>query len=522
DLTCASTAFTFKGLTAAVVPNPADPYDVYNVSTVWITSGADPYYNLVFGNGDITAVTLPLSYAGVLQQCDLYLNGVDRTWSTATPTQAGVVDVQSIVLHEAGHCQGLDHSYVEQVDVMYAESIIGGQKRALTSRDSQSLCTRYPSSGAVGSPCLADGGCGSNPGLKCVRPPVDGGTGLPVCTVGCPTGVNHQCAMPFVCQPSALFSPSYNGACLPPGQFVTQVGRPCTIDDDCGSTNGRCFPQNVLPSGFPWWQAGYCTQDCRAGQPTCPAGSACIDFGGVNGLWCLKECRVGSGDCRPGYTCVLGPTGSGICVSSCHNDVDCGSSATELCRVCDGTCLSRQNPSGQIGDPCLTGDQCGVGQVCAKFTNSSQGICTQGCGSACSACPVGSSCHPVGSRGELYCLRDCQPHTCPPGLQCGQLPTGRGCMPPCANDTECSVGTQCILGECIDPYENFDAGCALCPQPGDGGNKPNNGAPDAGHLPPPGSGGCGCQGGAGPVGVVGAVALLFYLLLAPRRSGRIP
>jgi hypothetical protein len=524
DLTCASTAFKFLGpTTAAAVPEPRDMYDVSNVSTIWISARTDPFYPNTVSNSDITAITLPLTYAGVLQQCDIYMNAADRTWSTAATTPQGSVDVESIVLHEAGHCQGLDHSSVSSLEVMYYAPPIGEQRRVLQTRDVNALCQRYPSSGAVGSPCNADGGCGTTAGLKCVKPPLsDGGTGLPFCTVGCPTGQNFPCEIPYVCQPSPSFSPTFNGACLSPGNFVTQVGKPCTDNVECGSTNGVCQKPEALPSTFTGWQDGYCMQDCAAGQPPCPAGSSCIDFGNTL-LRCLKQCRVGVGDCRPGYTCVLpSDSGPGVCVPSCHGDVDCNApnQSVNQCRTCDGTCLSKQNPAGQIGDVCSTSDSCGIGQVCAKFTNSNVGICSQACAKTCTTCPGGSTCHPVGTRGELFCLRDCQTGTCPVGLQCGQLSTGTGCMPPCKNDTECPVGLQCTFGECKNPNVGTDAGCALCPDPNKDGGKPTNGAPDAGTAPPPGQGGCGC-GGAGPgAPLLAALVLVLSSTLGRRRSWR--
>ncbi|MFZ5469065.1 MAG: matrixin family metalloprotease [Myxococcota bacterium] len=496
DVSCAATAFRARGLsTSANIPEVRDTYDVYNVSTIWIGSTSDPYYGVAIGSSDVTAMTLPLSYAGQLQQCDIFMNGAQRTWSTLAATPTGAVDVESIVLHEVGHCQGLDHSYTGELadtaDVMYAITPIGSAKRTLTQRDIQALCTRYPASGVVGAPCLADGGCGQV-SLKCVRPPLaSGGFAPPMCSTGCPLNQNFNCGVPYVCGASSEFSPQYNGACLPPGEYVTQVGKPCTSAGECGSANGQCFVQNQLPSGAPAWTAGYCTQDCGTGQPSCPVGARCIDFGG-GAFRCLKECRVGTGDCRSGYTCVLPSNGPpGVCVSSCRGDVDCGTGA--VCRVCDGTCLSTNNPSGQIGDACTDASQCGAGQVCAQFVNgNNQGICSQPCGLACSSCPAGSTCHPIGSRGELYCLRDCTTGTCPSGLQCGYLPTGRGCVPRCSLDPECPVGTQCINGECRPPT-SFDGGCALCPGGSDAG-RPTQGLPaDGGAGSGPGSGGCGCS-----------------------------
>ncbi len=291
DISCASTAFRFLGPTTNVVPDPADPYDVYNVSTVWVSSRQDPVYQAALGVS-VSAVTLPLTYAGVLQQCDIYLNAADFAWSTTTPTPSGSSDVETLVLHEVGHCQGLDHTNVDLADVMYPVAPVGAQKRALQPRDAAQLCYRYPASNGLGSPC--DGGTGScgTGSLKCVPVAQPDGGVKHMCSQGCALMQGGQCDIPFVCTASSAFSPQYAGACLPPDNSVTQVGKPCTQSSQCGSANAICFLENQpnpLPSGAPAWKDGYCTHNCGTGQPGCPAGSACLDIGGGQ-LFQMRGC----------------------------------------------------------------------------------------------------------------------------------------------------------------------------------------------------------------------------------------
>jgi hypothetical protein len=514
DVACAWPAFSSLGLhtNEPQITDPRDPYDLFNVSAVWITSSADPYYNFALAAGGAAAATVPLSYAGTLHQCDIYLNAVDFTWTTDPATHPDRVDLQTLILHEVGHCLGLGHS-AQALDVMYAGMPIGLQRRQLTTRDLQKVCDLLPQSGAVGSPCAGDGGCQAP--LHCVSPPLpDGGVGPAICTQGCDPTLSDVCPPPFVCKPSDLV-PDAGAGCLPSTHdFVTQVGRPCDFDTHCGSAVGMCQKEGRLPSGAPAWKDGYCTQDCAPGRQACPYGSVCVDFGG-DVLRCIATCRLGSGDCRFGYACVYAASELNLCWPACQNDLDCGGAGgTHLCRTCDGACVARQSPTGQVGDPCTANGQCGTGQVCLLFEGRSIGVCSQPCAHACTACPSGTRCHPMQS-GDLYCLRDCSEGTCPTGLMCGLLPSGRGCIAGCESDDHCAVGTTCEQGQCINPYQ--DGGCVLCPTRPDGGTAlPSDGGVGGGSS----GGGCGCTQAPGALAALVPLALVLWRGGRRRRDGR--
>src|SRR6185436_9383869 len=164
-LACAAPKSQAMGFTGATVATPSNPYDMFNVTPVFVTSTSDTYYTNAFSY-DLSAVALPLQYAGVLQQCDVYLNGTNRIWSTASPPALNALDIESVVLHESGHCLGLDHNGTYPNTVMTASILPGEEKRTLAPDDVNALCQRYPVSGQVGSPCPDGGGCPSP--LKCV------------------------------------------------------------------------------------------------------------------------------------------------------------------------------------------------------------------------------------------------------------------------------------------------------------------------------------------------------------------
>ncbi len=349
DVACAYPAFNSLGLSSTnpSIADPRDAFDPFNVAAIWVTDRNDPYYAYALANGGAAAAAVPLAYAGTLYQCDIYLNAVDFDWSASDPAQARFADVESLVLHEVGHCMGLGHSNWYE-DVMYPTFPLGNHRRALQPRDSQMACETFPESGAVGSPCLADGSCGAQ-GLECIRPPLpDGGTGAAFCSRGCDPNIPRSCEEPFVCKPSTLV-PGSPGTCLPSrGDYVTQVGAPCEAANQCGSPVALCQTEGVMASGFPAWDDGYCTQECGPGKLECPTGSACVDFGsGVER--CIKTCRLGTGDCRFGYSCVRTTDEVNLCWPSCHADADCeDGTGSYLCRTCDGTCVAKNAPAAQM------------------------------------------------------------------------------------------------------------------------------------------------------------------------------
>jgi hypothetical protein len=519
-VSCAVPKSQDQGFTGTTVPSPSNPYDIYNVTPVFITDTNDPYFDTVFGF-DLSAVTLPLQYAGVLQACDIYLNGTDRQWSTGLPVPPGSLDVQTVMLHEAGHCLGLDHQPNYPESVMQGDVLPGVENRMLSATDDDILCQRYPISNGVGSPCTGAGTCGSTvPGIACVTQVITGQPTHQFCTVGCDTGTGAGCDVPFTCQPSTAFA-GHNGACLLPGTSVTPIGKACDPTMpmvDCQSSVALCKAQTGV-----YWQDGYCTQSCAAGQPACPAGSACItvnDAAGTNDI-CLQSCRVGFPDCRPGYTCALvSAQAGGVCIPRCFQDSDCGQGYS--CRTCDGLC-TLLNATTQVGDPCQLDTNCGFGQVCLPLTNYSVNRqCTLPCGTGCGGCPSDATCQPLPTaNGQMFCLLNCtQQFDCPTGLMCQNLPTGRACMPPCNQDADCAVGLVCTGGTCIPPGGNTDAGCDLCPSGGGGGGAGGGG----GHLTGHGggaTGGGGTDGGGGcGCGAVETAPLMLLGLLLRRRAWR--
>ncbi len=518
DVSCAYPDFQYMGRTttnSSIDPNDVgNPYDAFNVSTVWVTSTSDKYYGLALGYGRGLTGSIPLTYAGYLYHCDIFVNGVDFRWTTLPSTlpSENFHDLQSVLTYEVGHCLGLGDAYSPIEAVMYPEFPAGGSKRALNAQDVQEICDYYPENGAVGSPCSASDPCSN--GLTCVPYKDTSGTTLyQYCTKGCPGITNGECPSPFVCRDSTLVS-GYTKACLAvPGEAVTQVGKACNTDTECGSGYSVCQQPVALPSGGTAWVGGYCQENCVAGSTanTCPAGSLCVEMGAQDR--CLKPCRPGGGDCREGYTCAPLPEGN-VCIPPCYSDQDCNSASSTAftCRTCDRVCVENKSTGRSVGDPCSTSTDCGPGQICFFINNNPQGICTQTCNTAQCACPLGSSCKNVGP--DHVCMKDCSAGTCASPLQCNPVGQTYSCTPACRTNSDCPTGFACDkTGACFDPLNVPDAGCTLCsdggtpppPPPTDGGTGGGTGAPS----------GCGC--GEAPASALVLFGVLALALFSGRR-----
>ncbi len=487
---CGMPKVVSRGFTGGTVPNPQDRFDSFNVTPAYITDRGDPDARALLDDGLTLAITVPQAYAGVLITCDIFLNGMVYTYSTTPTTLATDVDVQTVMTHEAGHCLGLDHF---GLGLMQGSIVKGVNRRSLTQLDVRGICERNPEFGKAGAQCFADGGC--EPNLKCI--PRSGNVGPPrYCANTCvPNTV--PCPVPMDCQPNAAF-PSGTSACQYSSTTITQVGKACTGNPECGSAIGTCILPGMAPTGTTLWEGGYCSQSCEPGQPACPSGSVCLP-GTSGSKLCIQSCRVGLADCRPGYTCdaISESSGNaGVCIPNCRVEADCfdpvvdGGVIDQECRVCDGRCVPKQTPGISIGTICTENGQCGSGQLCRQADRRSPTKqCTLGCGRGCGVCPTGSACV-ADDRGELFCLRTCSgPNTCGAALRCADYPGVKACIPSCVQNTDCPVGQSCESGECVLPIDPEDSGCGtFCNVPDAG--RPFVPRPDAG--PPTGGGNAGC------------------------------
>ncbi len=164
---------------------------------------------------------------------------------------------------------------------------------------------------------------------------------LPTCTV------DTDCSRPhFFCRDAPGVS-SWQKVCMP--LFPRSIGEACrnnygTVD------NLLCLGGLCLDFGA----SGYCSQKCKAG--TCPSGTSCVKFSGLDDPVCLEQCVKGSCENDPMLACMAPegageygftvldknlPQGTTFCsVKSCKDASECGASG-----YCDlqtgGYCLPK-------------------------------------------------------------------------------------------------------------------------------------------------------------------------------------
>jgi hypothetical protein len=260
----------------------------------------------------------------------------------------------------------------------------------------------------------------------------------------------------------AAASETHTGSCDYAGNCVAS-STPCNAYA-CGATacNTSCASDTDCAAGF------YCTASTCAPQLTlgrqCSDPSAC-----ATGLFCTDGVCCGVGSCGAGSSCGL-PSAPGQCRKAlgtacgsggecdsgqCVDGVCCNSTCEGQCSACDaagskGTCTlivgaphgSRAAcPTGSTDDPCSAATCDGITAAsCAGFASSAVSCRAASCsGSEATA--------PANCDGRGHCptaiVSDCGAYAC-------DATTTGGCKLSCTADTDCSTGSHCAEGKCIN------------------------------------------------------------------------
>ncbi|MAQ13268.1 MAG: hypothetical protein CMN30_00510 [Sandaracinus sp.] len=380
----------------------------------WLESG------WTYGSGAI-GVTGTSASSTCIVHAEMDMNGVNYTWITGSGRGSNV-NAYSIILHEAGHYYGLDHSDLSSAAMYYAYQ---GGIDALGADDQNGICALYPGSGGGTTDCT---------------------------TTGCPSGQTCQ-----------------SGTCVADmgdGSYCST----CSSDGECGGNGDYCIP---------YANGRFCGQSCSS-SADCPAGAECYGLptstgGTVNQCLSLgsgsnANCDTSTGcrsaaDCAAGEicdgtgTCIPQPTGGSELGTPCEESAECNSG---LCAFAGGQQVCTQGCSDlQPATSCPVDFYCQGGAVCGD------GLCVRGgtgAGGPGAACTEDTDCATLlCDRGT--CSQPCQiggATLCESGYEC-QAGVGNGCGAckpegsvgglgdPCTNRDECS--TQ----ECA-----FRAGAGFC------------------------------------------------------------
>ncbi len=490
---------------------------------------ADNYNSLIFLSGSNwteASTTLGLTFTsyitstGEIVDADTEYNNLNVYWDD-TGSNSAAYDYPSVILHEAGHFLGLNHT-ASSLAVMYYAVSPAELKRTLQQPDLSDVTTVYPTvQGGQGTSCVpATPQCAS--GLVC-RTALNGTAYICTvdCTSGgtCPTGYTcqnadtgkaclPQLASPDLCKFCTSGGDCSTGICVTDGAGHNWCANSCNTAADCG-TNYQCLSTssgNLCAPMLPWSSTSCPGQCTGTGTSTCPIGYICSN-GSCNPTGNSGDrCEV-SGWCQSCLVCV-GTTQQANCRPCCGGSQSCNGCTAANCGTM-ATCTSLTSgdsvcvPTTQSntcqscsGNTCPSGEICTAGSCHTTCNPSAPGTCTacfdSGGGNGICACPnevasVGQQCGLVGSgffacQNGLACvgtpptcMRTCtvgNPATCNTGEMCQPMGTTAVCVAgtigsecaACGTNNACATGLQCFNGRCYTPCAINSGTCGGCVQ----------------------------------------------------------
>ncbi len=409
---------------------------------------------------------------GTIVESDITFNAVSVDWSTSD--RGRLADIETVMLHEAGHLIGLDHT--NNRDAVMFPSIVERLRRELHADDIAGIRALYDPT--LLRACAYDGECQA--GEACIFGAQSDESFGSFCgpRLG-NAGVGQRCnanAEDFCSTGCA------SGTCLGDGT----CSGVCRDDRDCPG-DLTCLPQDTGGGQI----VNFCInlRECRdAGA--CPAGQACVVTLNPADDSVLRIC-VDGGDTRTGQPCRSSDECAGawcyggVCTELCDGPADCAEpfSCTPASIplgggvVADiGLCRIDEIPCGRQSD-CPGGLDCAYVELDAAVRS----LCVPGGpGEAGAACGRGA---------------ECRSSVCLDGV----------CSDVCRNDADCPLDMECQRVRFLGASVNACVRVGGEEPPADAGGvaEPDAGAPqpgrDGSEGPPP-------LRDAGPVGLVDARA----------------
>lgn len=391
---------------------------------------------------------------GTIAESDITFNAVTVEWSTSP--RGRLADIETVMLHEAGHMLGLDHS--DDRDAVMFPSIQQRVKHDLHADDRAGIRALYAAN--LGRLCERDADCVA--GEACIYQVESDDDFDTRCgpRLG-NAGVGQRCDSDRdFCDTGCA-----GGYCL--GDDI--CSGVCRDDNDCPG-DLTCLPQDTGGGNI----VRFCLnlRLCEARVDQCPNGQACVVTRHPQEARALRIC-VDGGDspvgrpCRASDECQGALCYAGVCTTLCDRAADCSAPFT-----CDevnvplgagvnariGLCRAEATPCGRQRD-CADGLSCAyvelndeVGSLCVPAEG----------GEAGDACRDGGDCR------SAVCLDD----------QCSDV---------CRNDGDCPRSMECqrirFLGASVNACVLIDEPDPPPPDPDAGEPPPPD--PDGGQPPPP-------------------------------------
>ena len=385
DIPCSKMEFSYAGRRDFDIEDcgaiPPDKQDVM----IWMESNWPAEWQGAIG----IAQPVYNPTTGAVEDCDIFFNGDDFTWSATDDRVEGQMDLWNIAAHEIGHKLGLGHPGESDNEwhyeaTMHPTSTSGEIARRYPALDDmQGVCHLYNVAGENGNPCTGNSDCNSG---VCQPDPL---TEQQYCTKSCT--VDEECPPAFRCSTDA-------GYCIAQGGAIAGFGDEC--DEGFPCAEGLFC---LLSSGT---DESMCTTYC---PPDCPDGYKCIPLqGGKSACWRINTWGLQLGEdctqeeCRADYQC-LNLSNQGIrctrsCPPECPEDFEClnlsgGGSVcwqeylreAEMGRECtwdkacaDEYCLKNtETDVMRCSAECTSDADCSDGYTCISGTHNTQAA--QGC-----------------------------------------------------------------------------------------------------------------------------------------------
>jgi hypothetical protein len=238
--------------------------------------------------------------------------------------------------------------------------------------------------GLVGDPCFFDSDCASN---QCFD--------SSWCTQGCTSATDTSCGL------STIGAQNYCEKSGADAGFECYTS--CGTSEDCAELTGTVC-ESKGSQGICNITTGAIGDPCATGADSPYTACAAAADGGVAGTcddyeWCSKSCTSNS-QCgsnttgQPNYCLQMGGVGGSVCVPSCTLANDCAPYDDTFCLPVGGSATEYAcgTSGGQIGDPCMSDDDCIAGNCgdqytctmeCAGADDGSCGISSQNTANAC-------------------------------------------------------------------------------------------------------------------------------------------